>query len=165
MDYLTAYSDMPTDYSQYYPNPTGNGNGNDNSASDSMPAMTSGPSMPSGLSYDVPPPSIESVLITAVPASYLSQMANPSARSSLINEIQHGNYPAWYENLPASVKNWISSHYATGTANGAFPTDGSSGSGSGSGQGSGMPGAAPPSGVVATGLMGAACVLAVAVML
>lgn len=154
----------PTGYSQYYPNPTGNGNGN-SGLDNNMPAMTSGPSMPSGLANDVPPPSIESVLITAVPPSYLSQLANPSARSSLINEIQHGNYPAWYQHLPASVKSWLSSHYATGTANGAFPTDGSSGSGSGSGQGSGMHGAAPPSAVVATGLMGAAGVLAVALML
>lgn len=125
--------------------------------------MTDAPSMPSNLP-DMPPPSIESVLITAVPASYLSQLANPSARSSIINEIQHGNFPSWYDNLPASVKSWVQSHYATATGFGASPTDGS-GSGSGSGSNGPVPGAAPPSGIIATGLLGAAGILAVAVML
>lgn len=112
----------------------------------------------------MPPPSIESVLITAVPASFMSEMANPSARSSVINEIQNGNFPSWYDNLPASVKSWVQDHWATATGFGASPTGGS-GSGSGSGSNGPVPGAAPPSGVIATGLVGAAAVLAVAVML
>lgn len=178
-DYLDWYDDMPTDYSQYVPsdptdysqyapsNPTGSGNsGNsdnsDNSDNSNNAVMTDAPSMPSGPAVDIPPPSIQSVLITAVPASYLSQMANPSARSSLINEIQHGNYPSWYDDLPGNVKSWIHDHYASATGFGASPTDGA---GSDSGPHGPVPGAAPPSGVIATGLLGAAGILAAAVML
>jgi hypothetical protein len=173
MDYLTAYSDLPTDYSAYLPgatdlpSTTGLASAGSNLDSNNFPSITAGPSitMPSGLSADLPPPSIQSVLVTAVPMSYLSDMANPSARSSMFNEIRNGHYPSWYQELPNSVKDWISSHYATAT--GPMPTGvtASGGSSSNSNSGSGVPGAAAPSAVVTTGLMGAAAILAVAVML
>ncbi|KAJ5166919.1 uncharacterized protein N7482_005700 [Penicillium canariense] len=143
MDYLTAYSDLPTDYSAYLPDATGS-----NLESISFPSLTAAPSytMPSGLSADIPPPSIESVLVTAVPMSYLSQMENPSARASIFSEIHAGHYPSWYRQLPSSVKEWISSHYATGAVEtGASSTGSSGGSSSSSGSGSGAPGAAAPS--------------------
>lgn len=128
-------------------------------------SITSAPSMPS---FDLPPASIESVLATAVPASFLSQMANPSAASSVYKEIKDGHYPSWYKELPSSVKDWLSTHYvdATATATGAAATDdsGSSSGGGRKGKG-GDTDAAPPSAMAATGLMGAACILAMAVML
>ncbi|KAJ5091625.1 hypothetical protein NUU61_006495 [Penicillium alfredii] len=111
------------------------------------------PPSASSMSIDMPPPSIQSVLMTAVPASFLSQMSNPSARSSIIHEIEDGNYPKWYQTLPASVKNWVSDHWATGA-----PTEGGSGSG-------GHNAASAPAGTAALGLMGAAGILALAVML
>ncbi|KAJ5359059.1 uncharacterized protein N7496_011472 [Penicillium cataractarum] len=166
MDYLTAYSDLPTDYSAYLPSATGSGSdGGSNSESNNYPAVTAAPSVsiPSGLGYDMPPPSIESVLATAIPPSYLSQLANPTAASSIISEIQHGHYPSWYQDLPSSVKAWITSHYMTGST--AAATGGSSGSSGNSGSGSAAHGNAASTGVLATGFMGAAAILAIAVML
>lgn len=169
LDYLTAYSDLPTDYSAYLPTATGSGSGsgsgynegsNSDSESISIPAMTAAPTvtMPTGMSFDMPPPSIESVLATAIPPSYLSQLANPTAASSIISEIQHGHYPTWYQQLPSSVKAWLTSHYATAGPM-ATGTAGSSGSG-------GAPhGNTASTGVLATGFMGAAAILAIAVML
>ncbi|KAJ5097269.1 hypothetical protein N7456_007990 [Penicillium angulare] len=157
MDYLTEYSDiytdMPTDYTPYMPDATDAPESTDafNDAT-----VTPPPSMPT-VTYDMPPPSIESVLATAIPDSYLSEMADPSAASSLISSIQNGDMPSWYEDLPTSVKSWLSEHYATG----AMPAA----TGSTSGDHEGGRNSAPPSGMVATGLMGAAGILAVAVLL
>lgn len=169
MDYLTAYSDLPTDYSAYLPSATGSSsgsNGGSNSESNTVPAVTAAPSVsiPSGLGgFDMPPPSIESVLATAIPPSYLSQLANPTAASSIFSEIHNGHYPSWYQDLPGSVKAWITSHYATGNA--AVATGSSSGSSGSSGSGGAAHGNAASTGVLATGFMGAAAILAIAVML
>ncbi|KAJ5082546.1 hypothetical protein N7532_011589 [Penicillium argentinense] len=159
-DYLSDYSDLPTDYltdySQYLtdlPSATNtlHAGGPDETTGTGgfdMPSMTSSPDIPN-FSGDVPPASIESVLITAVPASYLSQLAIPSARSSIFSEIANGHYPQWYEDLPSSVKSWVSEHYE--------PT--------GLGEHAGGPNSAPSSGVVASGLLAAAGVFALAVLL
>jgi hypothetical protein len=174
LNYLTAYTNIPTDYSAYLPAATGSGsnsgsgsNGGSNGGSNNSPTVTAAPSIsiPSGLGFDMPPPSIESVLATAIPPSYLSQLANPTAASSIISEIQHGHYPSWYQQLPGSVKAWLTSHYAT--ANPAAATGASSGSSGSSGSG-GAPhgnGAGASTGVLATGFMGAAGILAAALML
>lgn len=162
MDYLT---DLPTGYSKYLPSEATNSPTTESDSDSDKSSVTAGPTMPS---FDLPPASIQSVLVTAIPASYLSQMANPSAASSIYKEIENGHYPDWYKSLPGSVKDWLSTHYAdgnaaaTGTSNGA---DSDSESGSDSRGKGDVPGAAPPSGVVATGLMAAAGVLAVAIML
>ncbi|CEO58932.1 hypothetical protein PMG11_03624 [Penicillium brasilianum] len=167
MDYLTAYSDLPTDYSAYLPAATnlGSNSGSNGGSSETFPAVTAAPSVsiPSGLGFDMPPPSIESVLATAIPPSYLSQLANPTAASSIISEIQHGHYPSWYQELPSSVKAWITSHYGTG--NTAVATGASSGSSGSSGSGGATHGNAASTGLLATGFMGAVAILAVAVML
>lgn len=126
--------DLNSDLSTSLPEATG--------LSDSLPSITGDSQIPA---------SIESVIATAVPQSFLSQMADPTAASSIVNEIEHGHYPSWYEDLPSSVKSWLQSHYA-GEA-------GSSGS-----SGSTTPGAAS-TGMVATGLLGAAGVFALAVLL
>ncbi|CAI7600378.1 unnamed protein product [Penicillium manginii] len=167
-DYSDIYSDLPTDYlsdytdylSDYsltdFPSATNLGGG-DSSNTDSaskttadsvnMPTMTTGPTV-TGLG-DTPPASIESVLITAIPASFMSQLSNPSARSSIFSEIADGHYPQWYADLPSSVKSWVSEHYE--------PTGGS---------GSGNHGnSAPVTGVMASGVAAAAGVLALAVLL
>ncbi|RAL17198.1 uncharacterized protein BO97DRAFT_419445 [Aspergillus homomorphus CBS 101889] len=54
------------------------------------------------------PTSIESVLMTALPTSYLSQLANPTARVSLISEIREGLRSEWYTELPADAKHFFS---------------------------------------------------------
>ncbi|KAJ5161505.1 hypothetical protein N7492_006897 [Penicillium capsulatum] len=154
MDYLT---DLPTGYSHLPSEATGSPKTETDTGKASI---TAGPTLPS---VDLPPASIQSVLATAIPASYLSQMANPSAASSIYREIQHGHYPDWYKSLPGNVKDWLSTHYADGSAAATGGGDSSSGSDS-RGKGD-VPGAAAPSGVVATGLVGAACLLAAAVML
>lgn len=163
LDYLTA-TNLPTDYSAYLPAATGDsgsgsgsGSGSNNNGNSVTPAMTAAPTMtmPASASFDMPPPSIESVLATAIPPSYLTAFANPTSASSIISEIQHGHYPTWYEQLPGSVKAWLTSHYATA---GPMAT-GSSGS-------SGAPhGNAAPTGALATSFMGAVAILAAAVML
>ncbi|KAI9932897.1 hypothetical protein ASPWEDRAFT_166548 [Aspergillus wentii DTO 134E9] len=127
------------------------------------------PAMPTGVSLDLPPSSIQSVLATAVPASFLSQMANPSAQSSLVSEIQNGHFPSWYKDLPGDVKTYLSTHYATGamqTGAGATTTGGSAQSTSGSNSDSTSTGGAPAAtGAVAASLAGAAGILGLAVIL
>ncbi|PYI30215.1 hypothetical protein BP00DRAFT_458051 [Aspergillus indologenus CBS 114.80] len=57
------------------------------------------------------PTSVESVLRTALPTSYLSQLTDPSARASIISEIRDGLRPEWYSTLPADVKHFFSTAY------------------------------------------------------
>ncbi|RHZ56292.1 uncharacterized protein CDV56_108032 [Aspergillus thermomutatus] len=55
------------------------------------------------------PSSILAVVATAIPASFISAMANPTSVSSIVSEIEAGTYPAWYSSLPDSVKAWATS--------------------------------------------------------
>ncbi|RAH45188.1 uncharacterized protein BO95DRAFT_464259 [Aspergillus brunneoviolaceus CBS 621.78] len=57
------------------------------------------------------PTSVESVLRTALPTFYLSQIADPSARASIVSEIRDGLRPEWYSTLPADVKHFFSTAY------------------------------------------------------
>lgn len=57
--------------------------------------------------YNVPS-SIMTVLETAIPASWYDELANPTSESKIISEIEAGTLPAWYNKLPASVKEWAS---------------------------------------------------------
>ena len=54
-----------------------------------------------------PPASLVGAIITAVPASVLVDLAQPSLRSSIASEFKAGNTPAWYQSLPAGVKSYI----------------------------------------------------------
>lgn len=80
------------------------------------------------------PSSILTVLETAIPASWYNDLANPASQSSMIAEIEAGTMPAWYNNLPASVKAWATSAgelgltAATPTADSADSADSTSGS-------------------------------------
>lgn len=63
--------------------------------------------------FKMAPSSIISVLITAVPPSFYSQMGDPDARSSVYKDIHEGHFPDWYKELPNSVKTYISTAYQT----------------------------------------------------
>ncbi|KAL5359566.1 hypothetical protein BJX96DRAFT_59575 [Aspergillus floccosus] len=145
----------------------------------SLAGLTSGITVPT-IDIPTPPPSIVSVLVTAVPDSFYSTLENPASRSAFIHSIQDGDYPQWYKDLPGSVKSWLSTAYATGaaataahadatTTGGSSSATGSSGSRSGSGSGaagsSTSEGLAAPTGAVAMSLMGAAGVLGLAIAL
>lgn len=56
-----------------------------------------------------PPASLVGVIITAVPASILIELAQPSLRSSIASEFKAGNTPQWYATLPSAVKSYIES--------------------------------------------------------
>lgn len=57
--------------------------------------------------YDDVPSSILSVLETAIPTTWIESIyTDPAFRSEEVSEIMHGTYPAWYNNLPQSVKDW-----------------------------------------------------------
>ncbi|KAL4896717.1 hypothetical protein BDV59DRAFT_171310 [Aspergillus ambiguus] len=133
--------------------------------------LTSGFAVPT-LNIPTPPPSIVSVLATAVPDSFYSTLQNPAARESLIHSIEDGDYPQWYKDLPGNVKTWLSTAYATGAAatdaatttggGSSSPTGASSSAAAGSSTSEGV---AAPTGAVAMGLMGAAGVLGLAIAL
>ncbi|KAF7174138.1 hypothetical protein CNMCM5623_006465 [Aspergillus felis] len=57
-----------------------------------------------------------SVLETAVPASWEYEMMNPASAAAVISAAAAGTYPAWYNDLPASIK-------AVVTALGGFDAD------------------------------------------
>lgn len=69
------------------------------------------------LIYEDVPSSILVVLETAIPTPWVESFYTNSAfRSSEINEVMHGTYPAWYNGLPESVKDW-------GTPSSYFPSE------------------------------------------
>ncbi|CAL5867593.1 uncharacterized protein PFLUO_LOCUS1812 [Penicillium psychrofluorescens] len=55
------------------------------------------------------PHSILTALETAIPTSWYTDIMQPKFRSSVESEIMAGTMPAWYNNLPQSVKAWASS--------------------------------------------------------
>lgn len=82
-----------------------------------------------------PPRSLINQVISAVPASVLVDLFDPSKRRALGSEIQAGSTPTWYQNLPTDVKNYmavVKSQISEGALT-ASPTASNSVSGSGSG--------------------------------
>ncbi|KAJ5911212.1 uncharacterized protein N7473_000515 [Penicillium subrubescens] len=76
---------------------------------------------------DSVPSSILTVIATAIPATWLADIMDPSSSASIMSEIEAGTLPAWYNNLPSSVKAWATSAYglditATDSANAATTT-------------------------------------------
>lgn len=58
------------------------------------------------------PSSILTVMETAIPASWQEEiLTDPSFRSSVASAASAGTYPAWYNELPSSVKAWASSNF------------------------------------------------------
>jgi len=58
------------------------------------------------------PSSILTVMETAIPASWQDEIiTDPSFRSSVASAASAGTYPAWYSELPSSVKAWASSNF------------------------------------------------------
>ncbi|KAG2016853.1 hypothetical protein GB937_006055 [Aspergillus fischeri] len=58
---------------------------------------------------DSVPSSVLDVLMTAIPPSVVAALANPTQAASIVQEIEQGQVPDWYANLPDSVKSWASS--------------------------------------------------------
>lgn len=53
------------------------------------------------------PSEILSVIETAIPTTWYQALETDSAfQSSVINDLLHSTYPAWYSSLPESVKSW-----------------------------------------------------------
>ncbi|KAE8348209.1 hypothetical protein BDV28DRAFT_144080 [Aspergillus coremiiformis] len=133
---------------------------------------------PADVPFQLPPSSIMSVLLTAIPPASLQQFADPSARSAMMSEVSAGHLPDWYNNLPSDVKSYVSTAYqayAEPTGTGAQATAGSpattgakatatSGSDSHSNTSSSAAGAAP-TGAIAASLVGAAGILGLAIAL
>ncbi|KAJ5665464.1 uncharacterized protein N7477_007912 [Penicillium maclennaniae] len=62
------------------------------------------------LELPIPPSSILAVLSTAIPTSWLMSMETDAAYASAeYSKIAEGTYPAWYNSLPESVKDWETS--------------------------------------------------------
>ncbi|KAJ5438521.1 uncharacterized protein N7458_009519 [Penicillium daleae] len=58
------------------------------------------------------PSSVLTVIETAIPASWQDEViTDPSFRSSVASAAAAGTYPAWYNELPNSVKAWASSNF------------------------------------------------------
>ncbi|KAJ5997280.1 hypothetical protein N7499_006417 [Penicillium canescens] len=57
------------------------------------------------------PSSILTVLATAIPSSFYDDILNPASRSAIISAAAAGTYPAWYNELPSSVKAWATSNF------------------------------------------------------
>jgi hypothetical protein len=78
------------------------------------------------------PNSILTVMATAIPFSFYDDMLNPASRSAIISAAAAGTYPAWYNELPSSVKAWATSNFVDGalgasaTATGSASETGSS---------------------------------------
>ncbi|KAJ9294468.1 hypothetical protein DTO271G3_6736 [Paecilomyces variotii] len=125
----------------------------------SFPSDISFPSLPTNSI----PPSVLSVLETAVPSSVLDGLATDSAyRSSYISAIKAGSTPAWYSSLPPDVKAYVSTAVintaaATGASASASATAAATGSSSANAA------LAPaPTGFIAGSVAGIAGVLALA---
>lgn len=53
------------------------------------------------------PSGILSVIETAIPSTWAQALETDSAfQSSVLNDLLHSTYPAWYSSLPDSVKSW-----------------------------------------------------------
>jgi hypothetical protein len=77
------------------------------------------------------PYSILTALETAIPASWYNDLLEPKFRSSVESEIMAGTMPAWYNDLPQSVKAWASSEGGLiNSLMGAEPTSASVGAAS-----------------------------------
>jgi hypothetical protein len=78
------------------------------------------------------PSSILTVLATAIPSSFYDDLLNPESRSAIISAAAAGTYPAWFNELPSSVKAWATSNFddgalgASATATGSASETGSS---------------------------------------
>ncbi|KAJ5093617.1 hypothetical protein N7456_009478 [Penicillium angulare] len=73
------------------------------------------------LDYLNPPTSIRSVLATAIPSSFYMDMLDPASSSSILSDIDAGNFPAWYSSLPNNVKAWATTAFEDEVAT-ASPT-------------------------------------------
>lgn len=81
-------------------------------------------------------------IITVVPPTVLTALANPTAKASMVSAFVNGNTPAWYEQQSPRVKSYVGAtgeQISAGSVNFKQPTNtagqGQSGSGMGGGEG------------------------------
>ncbi|PKX96199.1 uncharacterized protein P174DRAFT_450484 [Aspergillus novofumigatus IBT 16806] len=123
------------------------------------------------------PSSVLDVLMTAIPPSVIAALTNPTQAAGIVDQIEQGQIPDWYRNLPDSVKAWASSAVMA-ELGGAVPTATASGnpaatppttaSGSAGAASTSTPTSTPnaaPTGAVAVSFAGAAGILALALAL
>ncbi|OJD16475.1 hypothetical protein AJ78_03374 [Emergomyces pasteurianus Ep9510] len=122
-----------------------------------LPAKVEWPSILAKL--DDPPESLIQLFASAIPQTAFRSLLDPKGRSAIASDIKAGNTPDWFNNMPSSVKSYMSHVQVQATAT-DMPVNGKGGSTSTS---SAL--AANPSGVVAGGLAFAAGVLGLAVAL
>ncbi|KAF4159621.1 hypothetical protein CNMCM6069_001264 [Aspergillus lentulus] len=73
------------------------------------------------------PSSVLGVLMTAIPPSVISALTDPTQAAGIVQQIEQGQIPDWYNNLPDSVKAWAS-NAVMAELDGVAPTDTASGS-------------------------------------
>ncbi|KAJ5620633.1 hypothetical protein N7510_004617 [Penicillium lagena] len=150
-DFTNSYT--PSEPTQN-PNHEGGGSNNGGQTNNSPSTATQAPNMPTGGLPKVPA-SIETVLETAVPASFYQVLENPTSRSSMFSEWHDGNFPTWYQDLPTSVKSWLDKYAASATAGAAGDSGGNGNNGA----------ASFSAGVSVAFIAGAASILSLALML
>ncbi|KAJ5985755.1 hypothetical protein N7499_007953 [Penicillium canescens] len=58
------------------------------------------------------PSSVLTVMETAIPYSWQAEiLTNPTFRSSVVSAAEAGTFPAWFNDLPNSVKAWATSNF------------------------------------------------------
>ncbi|GAQ03891.1 hypothetical protein ALT_1212 [Aspergillus lentulus] len=73
------------------------------------------------------PSSVLGVLMTAIPPSVVAALTDPTQAAGIVQQIEQGQIPDWYNNLPDSVKAWAS-NAVMAELDGVAPTDTASGS-------------------------------------
>lgn len=67
----------------------------------------------SGITAQLPPSPVLSVLETAVPSSLISELgSNPESLGAFASQFSAGSTPGWYSSLPASVKSFFRTYSA-----------------------------------------------------
>ncbi|OOQ83125.1 hypothetical protein PEBR_36597 [Penicillium brasilianum] len=93
------------------PQPQITGSGESSGSVTNPDADASAASAASALVAEIPN-SVLTVIETAIPASWQDEIiTDASFRSSVASAAAAGTYPAWYNELPSSVKAWASSNF------------------------------------------------------
>ncbi|KAH8881398.1 hypothetical protein GQ53DRAFT_888442 [Thozetella sp. PMI_491] len=68
------------------------------------------------------PASLQVAIMTAVPATVIIELMNPTARASVASEFAAGHTPSWYQTLPPDVKSFFESMAAQLSTGGGIYT-------------------------------------------
>lgn len=115
---------------------------------------------------ELPPLSLVGIILTALPTSVITELLNPSARSSIASEFKAGNTPGWYQSLDPAVKSYIQGTLKVELTGGTVSKTGTAATGTAAGATATSKGAAAkPTGALAASFVGALGVLGLAVAL